>query len=162
MLSSSDGVLTALWWTSRLLAQPPKTMTSPSSLAQAVCHNLHVKQTLEFSVTDRFKPHLEIPRQFKPNLPWKSSFWGRPWCGVHLQSQYYGGGGRWLSGIPGQSGLHMFQVTQGYIMRVFLVFFFFFLPLLKIYLFYVYECSVFRHTRRRNWIPLQIVVSTYN
>lgn len=32
--------LTALEWASKLLAQPPKTITSPSSLAQAVCHNL--------------------------------------------------------------------------------------------------------------------------
>lgn len=32
--------LTALEWARRLLAQPPKMITSPSSLAQAVCHSL--------------------------------------------------------------------------------------------------------------------------
>lgn len=35
--------LTAFEWASKLLAQPPKMITSPSSLAQAVCHNLETE-----------------------------------------------------------------------------------------------------------------------
>lgn len=65
--------LTALEWARRLLAQPPKMITSPSSLAQAVCHSLGTESSTALTPnpsSGELPPH---PSQAKGRTPGNTS-----------------------------------------------------------------------------------------
>lgn len=56
----TQNTLTALEWASKLLAQPPKTITSPSSLAQAVCHNLQTEGSAALNQENPAQPVMHV------------------------------------------------------------------------------------------------------